>query len=29
MDSENYSCAYDSVMTILLSVWSEDPTNGR
>ena len=23
-DAENYSCAYDSVMTILLSIWSED-----
>jgi len=28
-DSENYSCAYDSVMTILLSVWSEDPTKWK
>jgi hypothetical protein len=25
-DGENYSCAYDALFTILLSVWSENPT---
>ena len=24
-DGENYSCAYDAVMTILLSIWSKEP----
>jgi hypothetical protein len=28
-DGQNYSCAYDSVMTILLSVWSQDPTQWK
>jgi hypothetical protein len=28
-DGENYSCAYDSVMTILLSIWSEDPVKWK
>jgi hypothetical protein len=24
-DGQNYSCAYDSVLTILLSIWTQDP----
>jgi len=28
-DGQNYNCAYDSVMTILLSVWSQDPTQWK
>jgi len=28
-DGQNYSCAYDSVMTILLSVWSQHPTQWK
>ena len=28
-DGQNYSCAYDSIMTILLSVWSQDPTEWK
>jgi len=28
-DGQNYSCAYDSVMTILLSVWSQDPAKWK
>ena len=28
-DGENYSCAYDSVMTVLLFVWSQDPTKWK
>jgi hypothetical protein len=24
-DNQNYSCAYDSVLTILLSIWSQNP----
>lgn len=27
--SENYSCACDSVMTILLSIWSQDPAEWK
>lgn len=25
-DSENYSCAYDSVLTVLLSIWMQNPS---
>ena len=28
-DGENYSCAYDSVLTVLLSIWSQDPTGWK
>ena len=28
-DSENYSCAYDSLLTILLSIWSQDPVKWK
>jgi len=28
-DGENYSCAYDSVMTILFSIWSQSPTEWK
>jgi hypothetical protein len=28
-DGQNYSCAYDSVMTILLSIWSQDPAEWK
>jgi len=24
-DGDNYSCAYDALFTILLSIWSQDP----
>jgi hypothetical protein len=26
-DGENYSCAYDALFTILLSIWSENPSS--
>ena len=28
-DGQNYSCAYDSVMTILLSIWSQNPVKWK
>jgi hypothetical protein len=28
-DNENYSCAYDSLLTILLVIWSEDPSRWK
>jgi hypothetical protein len=28
-DAENYSCAYDALFTILLSIWSEDPSQWK
>jgi hypothetical protein len=28
-DSENYSCAYDSLLTILLSIWSQEPVKWK
>jgi hypothetical protein len=28
-DGQNYSCAYDSVLTVLLSVWSQNPTEWK
>ena len=28
-DSENYSCAYDSLMTILFSIWVQDPSEWK
>lgn len=28
-DDENYSCAYDSILTILLAIWSEEPSEWK
>ena len=28
-DSENYSCAYDSVLTIFLSIWKQNPSKWK
>ena len=28
-DSENYSCAYDSLLMILLVIWSEEPSRWK
>lgn len=28
-DGENYSCAYDSVLTILLSIWMQNPSKWK